>query len=91
MDIGGRDFNRHSGSVERQHTYTKILHAFCVDICSSWLKRSPAGDKSGSCVKIDSNLTYMIPGATALILMPLDACCWASALVKVTIAPFVDE
>lgn len=33
---------------------------------------------------------YMIPGATALILMPFGACCWASALVKVTMAPLVE-
>ena len=35
--------------------------------------------------------TYMMPGATALILMPLGACCLAKARVNVTIAPLVDE
>lgn len=35
--------------------------------------------------------TYMIPGATALILIPFGACCCASARVKVAIAPFVLE
>lgn len=35
--------------------------------------------------------TYMIPGATALILIPFGACCCASARVNVAIAPFVLE
>jgi hypothetical protein len=36
-------------------------------------------------------IAYMMPGATALTLMPLGACCFASARVKVTMAPLVDE
>jgi len=36
------------------------------------------------------NQTYMIPGATALTLIPFGACCCAKLLVKVAIAPFVE-
>lgn len=34
--------------------------------------------------------TYMIPGATALTLIPCGACCCAKLLVKIAIAPFVE-
>jgi hypothetical protein len=34
---------------------------------------------------------YMMPGAIALTLMPLGACCFARARVKVTMAPLVEE
>lgn len=90
LDVGSGDLNGHTSSVHRGHALADVLHALGRYVGSGGLERSPAVIVLDDWPDRGKKKSYMIPGATALILMPLGACCFASARVKVTMAPLVE-
>ena len=95
LDESSRDLDGHTSSVHRAHSNADILHAFGGDVGGGGLEGSPAVVVAVSILRervfLEQSVTYMIPGATALTRIPLGACCFARARVKVTMAPLVEE
>ena len=89
-DIRNSHLNRHARSHQRCLRYPKFFHSFRRVTLRGRLKRCPAKSQVRNSSCESTSQTYMIPGATALTLIPLGACCCAKLLVKVAIAPFVE-
>lgn len=97
-NVGAGDLDGHAGTTEGGVFHTNLFHSLWWVSLGGWLQRRPAAEARQSAqgqrdlVHLGKmTATHMMPGATALTLMPFFACCCAKLRVKVAIAPFVDE
>jgi hypothetical protein len=91
VNIACSHLDWHTGSVQWASADTERVHGVGGVVFCGGLKGCPATYTLAAIFKrIVVVVTHMIPGATALTLIPFGACCCAKPRVKVAMAPLVD-